>query len=298
MKNVGLLVTKNEGPILKETLTANTRYIDEIYALYGGDDETEEILNSFEEVKYCIHETDIYSIDPVSNDPTHGSQRQIKDGIRGIVYNEIKKNCEIGDWVTLLHGDEIFYHDPNTAVALASLNGFNVVVWYACHFFLTRDDLCQWKFLKDKPLEKKITWYATNKYPWKEYRQFQIQPDSHYEVNIHAKVIPFSENMKMMPVFPIYKHYKIWNMNLDDYEVVYSTKHEKNVSKLKEKWGQLQWEIKQFEDFFIDFYPGYEEKHQFKGHFGRFETQMNHALEGLYHYLQKRNLTMKNVVKS
>lgn len=298
MKNVGLLVTKNEGAILEEMLEANTRYIKEIYALYGGDDETEEILKKCKEVRFCVHEKDALPELNAGQDNQKDGRPVVKDGIREVLLREIRKDCEVGDWVTLMHGDEIFYHDPNAAAALAAITHHNTVVWFACHFFLTTSDLSQWEQLKEKPLQERVTWYATNEYPWTEARQFQINADVHYDIDRHSTVVPDPDNAKIMPTCPILKHYKVWNPDPDSYEVFYSDKWGKDVSRKIGRWGVVHWEIHSFEDFFVELYPGYSEKHQFVVDFGRFEVPFNTMLERLNKYLKDNRQRLSDIIEN
>ncbi|MBW2304030.1 MAG: hypothetical protein JRF57_09985 [Deltaproteobacteria bacterium] len=283
---------------MEETLKANTRYIKEIYALYGGDDETEKILDKFREVKFYINERDVLSKTDADFKKADENRFVIKDGIRGVVLREILKHCKVGDWVTLMHGDEIFYHDPNAAAALAVISEHNTIVWFACHFFLTPYDRSEWDQLKNKPLQERITWYATNEYPWTEPRQFQIQPDSYYDPETHSRVVPYSDEIKIMPTCPVFKHYKVWNPDPDAYEVVYSKKYKRNVSREKGKWGTLPWEINCFEDFFVEHLPGYKEKHKFINDFGRFEEHFNGMLDQLNDYLVRNNLKLTDIIEN
>lgn len=298
MKNVGLLMTKNEASILKETLQANIQFIKEIYVLDGGNDETENIVKEFKEVKFYIHEKDIFPQLEIHDGNSQGNKFLIKDGIRGVLFQEILKDCNVGDWVTIMHGDEIFYHDPNKAAALASASSYNLIPWYSPHFFLTTDDLARWSEIKNQPLTERMTCYATNKQPYIEHRQFQILPDSRYDLNTHSRVIPHSKNLKLLPLFPIIKHYKVWNPDPDLYEVIYSEKYQRNVSREKGKWGLLNWEINSFEDFFVEYYPGYTEKHTFVDNFGRFEEPYNTMLKKFNEQLKADNLKFSDIIEN
>ena len=298
MKNIGLLVTKNEASILEETLRANTRYIKDIFVLWGGNDGSEHVLKRCNEVKFIIHEDEILSKAEKMNGSGNSDRPLIKDGIRGMILDEILRHHNVGDWITLMHGDEIFYHDPNAAAAVASETGYNTIIWFALHFFLTKSDLEDWDRLKEKSLEEKITWYATNEYPWTECRQFKILPDTHYVLNTHSRTAPESENIKILPSPPVFKHYKVWDPNPDLYELVYSEKYKKIISKEKGKWGILPWEIRNFEDFFIDFYPGYHEKHQFVHNCGSFEEHFNDTLLQFNQYLRKKRLKISDIIEN
>lgn len=298
MKNVGLLMTKNEAPLLKETLQANIKFIKEIYVLDGGNDETEKIVKEFKEIKYYIHERDILPQLDICGVEKQGGRYLIKDGIRDVLFQEILKDCDVGDWITIMHGDEMFYHDPNKAAALASVASYNLIPWYSPHFFFTTDDLARWSEIKDKPLTERVTWYATNKQCYLEQRQFQILPDSHYDINTHSGVIPHSKNLKLLPLFPILKHYKVWNTDPDLYEGIYSEKYQRNVSREKGKWGLIHWEINSFEDFFVEYYPGYSEKHKFVDNFGRFEEPYNTMLKKFNEQLKADNLKLSDIIKN
>ena len=244
---VGLLSTKNEEYLIEEVLSKNEKYFDSIYVIDGSTDNTPEILKKFDKVKKIILEKDL-------------NVGTINDGVRAYVLEEIKRNESIGDtWVTLMHGDEVYYHDPIKVVEDAELEGANGVDWYTMHFFLHTTDKEKWDEISKLPVEERLTWYATNELPMVEFRQFKLQEQSTYNQSIHGFLEPLGVNNKYSK-HPIYKHFKSYdpNVSLDT----------------KNRWGR-QWESI-FVDKHLDNCGNFSHAHKFDGTFGSFEIGLEH----------------------
>lgn len=244
---VGLLLTKNEDKIIEEVLTKNEIYFDNIYALDGSSDETPAILKKFKKIKKLILEKDL-------------NFNKIKDGVRQVVLDEIKKQEPIENtWVTLLHGDEIFYHNPRKVAEEANSTGCDGVEWYTMHFFLHTTDKEKWDRLANLSVEERVTWYATNEEPCREFRQFKLCAHSVFDIETHGFLEPWGVTKKYQK-YPIYKHYKAYdpNVNLD----------------CRERWGLQGSSV--FVDRYTDNCGNYRQAHKFEGDFGKWEEGLEH----------------------
>ncbi|MDD2462692.1 MAG: hypothetical protein PHI97_01720 [Desulfobulbus sp.] len=151
INHVGLMLTKDEAPILRDMLEANLRYIKKVYVLDGGHDDSCKIFKEYPEIISYLHEDDLRA---QLHEPL-----KVVDGIRGYLLDIIREH-EKGDvWVTLMHGDEIFYHNPLEVVELAQISECNCVEWYAPHFFPHKKDYKEWGELLQKPLQERIRYY-------------------------------------------------------------------------------------------------------------------------------------------
>ena len=243
MKNIGLLVTKNEERIVREVLSKNERFVDAIYALDGSTDRTPAIIKEFSKLKLMLLEKDLHI--------------RAVDGSRQYLLDEIRRREGYGNWITLLHGDEIFYHSPLKVIQAAEAEAADGVVWYAMHFFLHASDRARWDRLKNLPVEERVTHYGINEVPWTEFRQFKFQEGVEYSRERHSRCEP-NGIRKLLSRRPIYKHYKVY---CREQFAIY-----------RAKWGGLPFiPLNPEEEIFMETLPGYEYALKFSGSFGKFE---------------------------
>ena len=246
--NIGLLVTRNEERIIKYVLDANIEYVDKIYAIDASNDNTYDIIKKYDKVVVLLRQSEI----------SFPEGKRIWDWrVRRVLLNMIKKNEKIGDWITLLHGDEIFYHNPKKVIEDAEKEGANGVEWYAMHFFLHTTDKKDWnKLSKLSPIER-VTWYSINDIPWIEFRQFKLIDNVNYDINLELNRCHPNNINRIYSKHPIYKHYKEYCINQHD---IYSG-----------RWGGLK-----NREIFVDKLPDYKYSIKFNGSFGKFEKGLEH----------------------
>ncbi len=274
MRNIGLLLTKDEAPILADTLKQNTRFIKEIYVLDGGNDETASIVQRFPEVRAYYHERDLLP-----------EGYAAVDSIRQVVFERILDTAQPGDWITLMHGDEMFFHDPQISISVAEKLDCNLIRWFAAHFFPHRNDLKNWSRLKDLPVYERFTYFAHYKKAcWIEDRQFKITAGMHYQEGQHSGVLPFSPvAYRPLPAHPVYHHFKVWDLNINSYTIEYSGKYRKNIARPSGKWGMVHYTPKTFEKFFIKKYPKYPRTSRFDGSFGSLSREYDSLVAKVLH---------------
>ena len=245
---VGLLLTKNEEAIVEEVIRKNEMHFDAIYALDGSSDNTPNVLETFPKIKKILFEKD-FNID------------RIKDGVRQVVLNEIKLSESFENtWITLLHGDEIFYHNPRKVAEDADRTGCDKVNWFAMQYFLHTSDQPAWQELSQLSLEDRVTWYSTNENPWVEFRQFKLYKDSNFDLYAHSFLQPSNLPKNWYSKMPIYKHYKAYDPNV-------------SLDK-KDRWGMQGSSI--FVDIYKDTIGNFSQSHKFAGNFGKWEIGLEH----------------------
>lgn len=264
IKNIGLMITKNEEPILKDILDQNIKYIDELYVLDGSDgNKSYQIFKSYPQLKYYVHESDLSAF---------GTQK-VRDGIRQYLLEQIIKRGNIGNWITLMHGDELFYHDPKLAAKCADFTNSNCIKWFSPHFFPHLADFSHWEQKKKLPVDQKFTWYAHNYNScWAEDRQFKLIEGMSYELKQHRNVMPsFPEPKRFLPGFPILRHFKVWNLNCDEY----AGTEKKNGLRVKGKFTVIPYYPTTHSEFFIEKFPSHPCASQFKDDFGKLEVSFD-----------------------
>jgi len=199
MKNIGLLASKNDEIIVKEVLSKNINFVDAIYVIDGSSDKTPEIIKKFPKVKEIIYEKDLPT-------PPNG----FKDNVRQYALDSIIKNEGYGCWVTLLHTDEVFYHNPRKVIDFAEKEKADAVFWRPMHFFLHTYDKDKWETIKNYPLQERITWYATTKKIRTEFRQFKLTKNKKFPQKHNPTVMGITKRFSKIP---LYKHYKAHTPN-------------------------------------------------------------------------------------
>lgn len=278
------MLTKDEAPILKDTLDKNINHIDELYVIDGSTDKTTyDILKSYSKLTYYIHEKDLFS---------NTESIKVRDGIRQHLLKKIiDKNLE-DCWITLMHGDELFYHDPRLSIKFAELTGKNCVKWFSPHFFPHKKDKKTGKWNKQSvPVYEKYTWYAHNFFGcWIEDRQFKLIKGMYYSLDQHKNVLPISP-IKYTPLqaFPILSHFKVWNLDV----TTYTETQKKTGLRQKGKFGVIPYSPNTLDDFFIEKLPNHPCVSQYQGGFNRLEF----SFDNLQKYCLKKEQNQSALFK-
>ena len=111
IQNIGLLMTYNEVDIIREVMDNNLKFFDKIFVLDGSSDGTTEIIKSYKNVVYLLHDNDIYP------------KRKVTDGARQFLLEKAQEMYPIEGWFTILCGDEILVDDPNKVIERAEKKG-------------------------------------------------------------------------------------------------------------------------------------------------------------------------------
>jgi len=174
MLNIGLLITRNEADIIQFVLDSFLNHLDTVFALDCSSDETTDIL----------HEHDIVE-DLIVRDPDEVH----RDGVRRLVLQRIKERYQDEGWISVLHGDEIFYDNPRKAIERAEREGKTWIIWQSIMFWLS----------PSKPFALYNVWVKEN-------RQFKNLPGIYFDINCHHRTIPFGLSGEAMSVNPLYFH--------------------------------------------------------------------------------------------
>ena len=79
MQNIGLMMTDNEVDIIHEVVDNNLKYFDKILVLDGSNDGTTDIIRSYKNVVYLIHDDEIFP------------RRRVSDGMRQFLLEKAKE---------------------------------------------------------------------------------------------------------------------------------------------------------------------------------------------------------------
>jgi len=194
VQNIGLMITHNEEDCIAEVMNEHIKYFDKILVLDGSTDQTEELLRSYPQVKHIIKDKDI--IDQLPN-------RKFEDGARQFLLAKAQELFPIEGWFTLLHGDEIFYDNPNKIAEAAEQARVEKVNWYAMNFFLHTADKNR-DLDSFKSVQERLRWYCMG---YLEIRQFKNKPGIYYDLGQRHNVLPHGIGWKTYKKFPIFKHY-------------------------------------------------------------------------------------------
>ena len=193
-QNIGLMLTRNEEDVIDEVMAANKKYFDKIMVLDGSDDRTEEIVRSYDCVKYFLKDKEI--IDRLPN-------RKFEDGARQFLLEKAQEMYPVEGWFTLLHGDEVWHDDPNWVANEAEKARAEKVNWDVMNFFLHPSDK-ERDLGAIKSVQERVLWYCPG---YLEIRQFRNKPGIYYDLGQRNNTLPHGIGWQIYKHFPVYKHY-------------------------------------------------------------------------------------------
>lgn len=255
MEHIGLLMTCNEEDCIEEVMSEHVKYFDKILVLDGSSDRTEEIIRSFDAVKYFLKEKEI--IDQLPD-------RQFCDGARQFILAKAQEMYGHDNWITLLHGDEIFHDDPVKMAEEAEKAGAEKINWYAMNFFLHTSDRGR-DLEAIKLVQERVLWYCPG---FLEIRSFRNGPDVRYPLGQKYNVLPQGIGWRIYKHFPVYKHYPYRSVRQ-----ILSKKKQNEASKFSITWREID-EASCFKDIL----PGYKVARKFDGSFHEFEIRNQGSL--------------------
>jgi len=194
VQHIALMMTYNEADCIEEVMNEHTKYFDKILVLDGSNDGTEEILRSYPQVKYLIKDKDI--IDKLPN-------HKIEDGARQFLLEKAQEMYGYEGWITLLHGDEVFYDNPVQVAEAAEREKADKVNWYVMNFFLHTSDMGK-DLESNKSLQERVTWYCPG---FLEIRQYRNKKGIYYNPVRGGKTLAEGVSWRIYSKFPVYKHY-------------------------------------------------------------------------------------------
>jgi glycosyltransferase involved in cell wall biosynthesis len=256
MQHIGLLMTCNEEDCIEEVMNEHTRYFDKILVLDGSVDKTEEIIRSYDAVKYFIKDSQI--MDNLPN-------RKFEDGARYSILEKAQEMYGYDNWITLLHGDEVFHDNPVEMAENADREGAEKINWYAMNFFLHTSD--RGKDLEAiKSVQERVTWYCPG---FLEIRSFKNKRGVYYDPGQFHRVLPQGVGWRIYRHFPIYKHYPYRSV-----KQIFAKKKLNKPSGFYHSWKDIEDE----EGCFHEILPNYKVARKFDGSFHEFEVKNQGSL--------------------
>ncbi|MBN2058685.1 MAG: glycosyltransferase [Candidatus Saganbacteria bacterium] len=257
MEHIGLLMTCNEEDCIEEVMNEHAKYFDKILVLDGSADRTEEIIRSYDAVKYFLKDSEI--IDKLPN-------RDFQDGARHFILSKAQEMYGYDNWITLLHGDEIFHNNPIEMAENAEKEGAQKINWYAMNFFLHTSD--KGKDLDAiRSVQERVTWYCPG---FLEIRSFRNGKNVYYDPGQFHQVLPQGIGLKIYRHFPVYKHYPYRSV--------------KQILRKKQQAGRSNFNLTTWRDIegeegcFQEILPNYKVARKFDGSFHEFEVENQGSL--------------------
>lgn len=256
VQNIGLMLTCNEEDVIAEVMDVNRKYFDKILVLDGSSDKTEEIVRSYDCVKYFLKDKEI--IDKLPN-------RKFEDGARQFLLEKAQAMYPIEGWFTLLHGDEIWHDDPNYVAEEAEKVRAEKVNWYAMNFFLHTSDKGR-NLEAIRSVQERVLWYCPG---YIEIRSFKNKPGIYYDLGQRHEGLPHGIGWKIYKHFPIYKHYPFRSV---------SQMLRKKQQHVQSGFSESYLWFKDADGCYIDILPNYRVTRRFDGSFHEFEIKNQGSL--------------------
>lgn len=249
VQHIGLMMTCNEEDCIEEVMNEHTKYFDKILVIDGSNDRTEEIIRSYNAVKYFIKDEAL--LDKVPN-------RKVTDGIRQFILEKAQERYGYDGWFTLLHGDEIFYDNPIKVAEAAEKERAEKVNWYVMNFFLHTSDMGR-DLESIKSVQERVLWYCPG---FLEIRQYKNKKGLYYNVGCGAKVLAEGVGWRPYSKFPIYKHYPYRSV-----KQIFKKKRSNELTMFSERYRSISDE----RECFVKILHGYKTARKFDGSFHEFE---------------------------
>ncbi len=168
----GICLVKDEDDIVGETLTYATRYCDRIFVLDNGStDDTWTIVQDLARRNDAIQ-------------PFQQTFAPFENGLRALVYNEVRGELSSNDWWLILDADEFLAEDPRPVLEAAGRTGADLVNTWQIQFFFTERDVRAWELgedRRDRPIFDRRRHYLIN---WQESRLFRNDPRRPWDARV------------------------------------------------------------------------------------------------------------------
>jgi len=252
-KNIGLLLTKDDGRILSTWFKQNSRYFTALVVLDGSvTTQTARLLFSNCNSVFYFHKSKYTFLEDFSD----GELRKLGTDL-------VTELFGYDVWITMAHSDEFYYHSPLKIIELAEKEGAELVKWRALHILPHPGEYENYIKNPDSPvteLFRHYYHYGPEKGAFLEYRMFLNKPDLTWD-HKQGSLLPL-QLKKQLSIYPAYLHYKVHELTLDAYTSEGIHKNHwnkvsrKSYSKPDTKQGVgIRWNVHATRDFFVDHFP-------------------------------------------
>lgn len=255
VKNIGLLLTKDDGKILKTWFEKNSRYFYALVVLDGSqlDNFTYSFFSSCKSVFY-FHEGSFPNLKAFSDGELRELGHKLVTDIFG--YNI---------WITMAHADEFFFHSPLKIIDQAEKEKADFVKWRALHVLPHPSEYNYYLEHKDVPVTDLFRHYyhfgpGSKKGSFLESRMFRSRADLYWN-HKQGTILPVGLN-KELSLHPAYLHYKVHDLSTAAYTVEGIHKHHwsrvssEGYDDPRTKRGVgIRWRVQSLRDFFVDHFP-------------------------------------------
>jgi hypothetical protein len=205
-KLYAILITKNDHLIIESWMTRHAAGFDAVSVVDGSDhDATEIICRRYANV--------LYRKDPpgLITDQT----------LRHAAMQSLRPLLKANDWIFIAHPDEFLIHHPRQFMHVPT----PLVLWLPLVVLphpSERDMLLeQTRQAFDPSRVFQHYWWRTGQLPHCEFRMFQLVKPDHWDLESTQKsttvIPPNYANLSVCSLFPLYFHYKIYDINLARY---------------------------------------------------------------------------------
>jgi len=164
MKRIhAICLVNNEEDIIAQTLSHASQFCHKIYVFDTGSTDS-----SWSKVQQVENSVVV---------PFRCEKVAFFDGLRAQVFNAVRDQCSVGDWIFFLDADEFLVEDPKKALNIAEKEGANQINTLQYNFYFTDKDWQAYKDGKDsreQPIAQRRRYY---RFANIEQRLFKITED-------------------------------------------------------------------------------------------------------------------------
>jgi glycosyltransferase involved in cell wall biosynthesis len=144
----GVCLVKNEEDVVGQALRYASQFCHRIYVFDTGSTD-----QSWERVQEINNSVVV---------PFRQEKVSFYDGLRAQVFNAIREQCILGDWLFILDADEFLAEDPGKAISIAEQEGAEQINTLQYNFYFTDEDLQAYREGKDsreQPIAQRRRYY-------------------------------------------------------------------------------------------------------------------------------------------
>lgn len=253
IKNIGLLLTRDDGDILKLWFQTNSQYFSALVILDGSESSTARDFFASCESTHYYHESSF-------SDLTIHSDGELRELGHMLVTASFGFNV----WITMAHTDEFYYHNPFKVIDQAAAEKADHIRWSALHVLPHPSEYNYYLTHKDSPVTELFRHYyhfGPKKGAFLESRMFLNKPGLKWGKQ-QGVLLPGNLGREFK-LHPAYLHYKVHNLSLSSYTPLgvhrqhWNTVSDNAYKNPNAKRGVgIRWNITHAHDFFVDHWPG------------------------------------------
>ena len=170
---IGLMLSKSDRDVIEEVMTEYCKQFDTIFCIEASDDDSIDVIRSFDKVEYVAHEKELGI-----------SGTLLKDGIRQLLLSRIQDKYGYDGWIFPIHSDEIYHGKLENLIECGISENSNVLNTLIAHFVIREGDT---EYSEGDSVQDALRYYFIGQC---EIAGYKNNPGLYYNFFEHMRVLP------------------------------------------------------------------------------------------------------------